>query len=106
MPINYYSDMAGTIIDQYILNKLVEVYLPDIHKLFHHINFEIAPITLQWFVSLFAQNLNYDVNMTNNRLARAADMGYTVYRWKYYFVQDCFERFKNFKRENIKIRSV
>ena len=53
--------MTGTIIDQYILNKLVEVYLPEINKHFQMINFDIAPITLQWFVSLFSQNLNYEV---------------------------------------------
>jgi hypothetical protein len=53
--------MAGTIIDQYILNKLVEIYLPELNKHFQQINFEITPITLQWFVSLFSQNLNCEV---------------------------------------------
>ena len=55
--------MAGTIIDQYILNKLVEIYLPELYKHFKIINFDLAPITLQWFISIFSQNLNYDVRI-------------------------------------------
>jgi hypothetical protein len=61
LPINYYSEMAGVIVDQCILNKLVCVYYPDLYSLFEKLEFDIAPITLQWFVSIFAQNLNPEV---------------------------------------------
>ena len=61
LPINYYSEMAGIIVDQYILNKLISIYLPDLNKLFQKLGFDIAPITLQWFVSIFAQNLLLEV---------------------------------------------
>ena len=62
LPINYYSEMAGVIIDQYILSKLVANYYPQLFALFENVSFDIAPITLQWFVSVFAQNLHLEVN--------------------------------------------
>ena len=61
LPINYYSEMAGIIVDQIILNKLISVYFPEVYSLLDKLSFDLGPITLQWFVSIFAQNLNIEV---------------------------------------------
>ena len=78
LPINYYSEMAGIIVDQYILNKLISIYLPDLNKLFQKLGFDIAPITLQWFVSIFAQNLLLEVIFKLN-LARTSHLGHILH---------------------------
>ena len=53
--------MAGTIIDQYILQSLIVKFMPELAKFFDEIGFDLTPMTLQWFISLYAQNLPYEV---------------------------------------------
>jgi len=61
LPLNYYCEMIGTIIDQSILQQLILRLMPKLHNFFESTGFDLAPVSLQWFISLFSQNLSYDV---------------------------------------------
>lgn len=53
--------MIGTIIDQTILQQLIHRLMPKLYSFFESTGFDLAPVSLQWFISLFSQNLSYEV---------------------------------------------
>ena len=55
--------MTGTIIDQMILQQLIQRYIPALYTFFEQRGFDLAPISLQWFISLFSQSLYYEVSL-------------------------------------------
>ena len=75
--------MAGTIIDQYILQSLISKFMPELSNFFDEMGFDLAPITLQWFISIFAQNLTYEVNKIYYKV-RTSYMGCFIPRRKHY----------------------
>ena len=63
LPLNFYSEMAGLIVDQKIFEKFMKFYHPDIFKNFEKAGLTLETITTQWFVSLFAQNMKENVKV-------------------------------------------
>jgi len=59
LPLAYYSEMAGVIVDSTILHKFIECYMPDLVSYLSEIGCELNldTIILKWFVSLFVQSL-------------------------------------------------
>ena len=65
LPINYFSEMSGLMVDIDLVITLLDNYFP---KLIHHMdsNFLLdyfKNILIQWFVSLFIQNFNEEVKL-------------------------------------------
>ncbi len=61
LPLNFYSEMAGILIDQKIFDKLITVYNESIFKKFEKVGLMLETMTIQWFVSIFSQSLNENV---------------------------------------------
>ena len=61
LPLDYYSNMVGVLIDQQVLKELIEENLPDIHAHFKKLQFDPSLIAFQWFVCLFCHNLPKEV---------------------------------------------
>ena len=57
LPIDYYINMLGTLVDQEIFDGLVKVYLPEIAMKFQSTGFVSQLFTLEWFICLFARTL-------------------------------------------------
>jgi hypothetical protein len=63
LPINYFSEMSGLMVDIDIVITLLDNYFPE---LIHHMEYNFMldyfkNILIQWFVSLFIQNFNEEV---------------------------------------------
>ena len=67
LPLNYFSEMAGILIDQKIFDRLIFVYNESVFKKFEKVGLMLETITIQWFVSMFSQNLNEKVIFFNLR---------------------------------------
>jgi hypothetical protein len=64
LPLNFYSEMAGLIIDIDILLSLISRYFPSFMIFLEQNDFFLEyfkNILMQMFVSLFTQNFSYDV---------------------------------------------
>ncbi len=63
LPLNFYSEMCGLMVDVDILLSLIGKYFPDL-MIFLDQNLFLdyfKNILLQWFLSLFIQNFSYEV---------------------------------------------
>jgi hypothetical protein len=65
LPINYYSELAGIMVDCSILIKLIKIYLPLVYNHLCDIGFEMSlnNVLYKWFVSVFIQNLSTDLSL-------------------------------------------
>jgi hypothetical protein len=65
LPINYYSELAGIMVDCSILIKLIKIYLPLVYNHLCDIGFEMSlnNVLYKWFVSVFIQNLSQDLSL-------------------------------------------
>ena len=61
MPIDYYANMQGALVDQRIVEALLQRELPDLHAHFEANFFKVEMSCLQWFTCLFSYNFNLDV---------------------------------------------
>jgi len=64
LPINYFSEMSGLMVDIDILINLISKYFPDFIEYLEE-NFFLEffkNILFQWFISLLTQNFNDEVN--------------------------------------------
>ena len=63
LPINYYSEMAGVMIDSIILNKLIVHYLPEFFNYMKErdIQIYISNFIFKWQISLFVQSIPQEV---------------------------------------------
>lgn len=57
MPFDYYTDMAGIILDIKVFDRLISKYCPKIMKHFNKLNVEPMLFTVQWFLCAFSYNL-------------------------------------------------
>jgi len=66
LPLNFYSELAGVIVDCSILIKIIKIYLPKIYDHLVDIGFELSlnNVLYKWFVSLYIQNLSLDLSLT------------------------------------------
>jgi hypothetical protein len=64
LPINYYSELAGIMVDCSILIKLIKIYLPSLYNHLIEIGYELSLNNLlyKWFVSVFIQNLSQELS--------------------------------------------
>ena len=64
LPINYFSEMSGLMVDIDITINLLDQYFPNLiqHMESNFLLDYFKNILIQWFVSLFIQNLNEEVN--------------------------------------------
>jgi hypothetical protein len=65
LPVNYFAELAGMIIDCSILIKLLKVYLPYFYIHLENVGYEVtlSNIIYKWFISLFIQNISLEMNM-------------------------------------------
>ncbi len=60
LPLNYYSELAGVIIDTKIIGVYLEKYLPDLNDFFKITNFDLNVNNFihKWLLSIFTQTLS------------------------------------------------
>jgi hypothetical protein len=65
LPLNFYSELAGIIVDCSILIKLIKIYLPNLYNHLVNIGFELSlnNVLYKWFVSVYIQNLSLDLSL-------------------------------------------
>jgi len=61
MPIDYYANMLGALVDMKIVDELLKRELPALYAHFEANFFKVEMSCLQWFTCLFAYNFNLDV---------------------------------------------
>ena len=63
LPLNYYSDLLGIMVDCSLINTMLQKYLPDLYNHFIALNFEINldNFIYKWLVSLFIQGFSEKV---------------------------------------------
>jgi Rab-GTPase-TBC domain len=62
LPLDYYSNMVGILVDQKVFNKLVQKHLNKLHYHLKLLNFDPSMLSFQWFVCFFAHNLTPEVS--------------------------------------------
>ena len=60
LPLEYYSNMLGVVLDQKVLYDLLERYLPEIYDHFEAVSFNLDLLSFQWLVCLFSRKLRED----------------------------------------------
>ena len=60
LPLEYYSNMLGAIVDQKVLQDLLEQYMPDISEHFAACDFNLDLLSFQWLVCLYSGKLRED----------------------------------------------
>lgn len=60
LPLEYYSNMLGVVLDQKVLYDLLERYLPEIYDHFEAVSFNLDLLSFQWLVCLFSGKLRED----------------------------------------------
>ena len=80
LPVNFFSQMAGVMIDSTILNKMIQIYIPDLYQFLKVNNYEffLTNVTYKWFLSLFSQNISENVFKFN--LDLFSYLGCFIYR--------------------------
>jgi hypothetical protein len=65
LPLNYYSEFAGMMVDVDILICLLQKYFPDLMEILELYDFieYFKNIIFQWFVSLFTHNFSYNCSL-------------------------------------------
>jgi hypothetical protein len=64
LPIDYYSNMIGVLIDQKVFFELLKKKLPDVVEHLIKIQFDPSLLAFQWFVCFFTYNLPVEVIFT------------------------------------------
>lgn len=58
LPIDYYSNMVGVLIDQHVFKAAVKFFFNDLFNHFTELNFDPSLLAFQWFVCFFTLNIN------------------------------------------------
>ena len=106
LPLNFYSEMAGLMIDVDILLCLMNKYFPDLIQ-FMDENFYLdyfKNILFQWFLSLFIQNFSYEGSLAlmdillldKSIVLFKCALGILKYSVKDIMKCDSLENFKNY----------
>lgn len=61
IPMDYYSNVLGVIVDQNALDELVEEKIPDLHQHLQDSMFSLGIVSFQWFSCLFSHNFSFDI---------------------------------------------
>lgn len=64
LPLSYYSELSGIIVDTSILHILLKMYHKDLYDHLVSLNYDLSlnNILYKWFVSMFIQNINEDLS--------------------------------------------
>ena len=60
LPLEYYSNMLGVVLDQKVLYDLLERHLPEMYDHFEACSFNLDLLSFQWLVCLFSGKLRED----------------------------------------------
>lgn len=60
LPINYYSELAGVIIDTTMVNEFLKKYFPVLGDFFTRNDFSVSTFIHKWLVTLFTENFKED----------------------------------------------
>lgn len=63
LPLDYYSNMVGVLIDQHVFKQAVRFFFPDLYDHFNELNFDPSLLAFQWFVCFFTLNINETVSL-------------------------------------------
>jgi hypothetical protein len=65
LPINFYSELVGIMVDCTILNSLLSKYIPELseHLITNGFELNLNNFIYKWFVSLFIQNFNDEFSL-------------------------------------------
>lgn len=66
LPIDYYSNMVGVLVDQHVFKQTVTHFFPDLLEHFGHLNFDPSLLAFQWFVCFFTLNISEKVSYSLN----------------------------------------
>ena len=66
LPINYYSELTGIIMDTTLADVIISAYLPDLYSYIKEQNFKLSLSNFihKWFVCLFASTLSKEIVYT------------------------------------------
>ena len=62
LPIDYYSNMVGVLVDQHVFKQTVTHFFPDLLEHFGFLNFDPSLLAFQWFVCFFTLNISEKVS--------------------------------------------
>jgi len=63
LPIDYYSNLLGVLIDQKVFKTLLELRLPKLCAHLRNFNFDINVMLTKWFICLFVNHLPLDAEL-------------------------------------------
>jgi hypothetical protein len=63
LPINYYSELAGILVDSTITSKLITKYFPDLMHFLIEMNYEtqLTNLIIKWLLTIFIENMPNEV---------------------------------------------
>ena len=62
LPINYYSELAGVIIDTTMVNEFLKKYFPILGDFFGRNDFSVSTFIHKWLVTLFLENFKEETS--------------------------------------------
>jgi hypothetical protein len=63
LPLDYYSNMVGVLIDQQVFKAAIRFFFPDLYEHFNTLNFDPSLLAFQWLVCFFTLNINETVSL-------------------------------------------
>ena len=66
LPIDYYSNMIGVLIDQKVFIELLKKKMPEVVEHLVKIQFDPSLLAFQWFVCFFTYNLPQEVSFKSD----------------------------------------
>jgi hypothetical protein len=64
MPLDYYSNMVGALLDQKTFSDILKERMPDLYEHLEDVGYGTQLIAFQWFACFFSYNLPYEVSIT------------------------------------------
>lgn len=62
IPLDFYSNMMGVLVEQHILKDMLSIRDPKLSRHFQNMDLDPTIPSMQWFVTLFANTLHYEVS--------------------------------------------
>ncbi len=67
IPIDFYTNMLGVLVDQHILKDVLSVKNPKLYKHFMKVGLDPTIPSMQWLVTLFANTMHFEVTQYYDR---------------------------------------
>jgi len=62
LPIDYYSNMVGVLVDQHLFKEAISFFFPELYCHFETLGFDPSLLAFQWFVCFFTLNIHESVS--------------------------------------------